>query len=179
MAVGIPTRQSVRRPRLGERQSVLNPGCGDVPPVDARQRPCANSHCADCDPTLGVPTVGLVVNIVGMLLLRRGSTESLNLKGAYFEVLADMLSSLGVIAAGLIMWRTQWYFVGPAAHVDANARGGRGVAGGNTVGRQSGQSTRWDRRNAWLDGRPRPARVEPDIRAQRLSAHAVLAPGAE
>lgn len=62
---------------------------------------------------LGVAAVGLVVNIAGMLILRRGSTESLNLKGAYFEVLSDMLSSLGVIAAGLIMWATQWYYADP------------------------------------------------------------------
>lgn len=62
---------------------------------------------------LGVASIGLVVNIAGMLLLRSGSTESLNLKGAYFEVFSDMLSSLGVIAAGLIMWATQWYYADP------------------------------------------------------------------
>ena len=62
---------------------------------------------------LGVAAVGLVVNIAGMLILRRGATESLNLKGAYFEVLSDMLSSLGVIAAGLIMWATRWYYADP------------------------------------------------------------------
>lgn len=62
---------------------------------------------------LGVACVGLVVNIAGMRLLRTGSNESLNLKGAYFEVLSDMLSSLGVIAAGLIMWTTGWYYADP------------------------------------------------------------------
>ena len=62
---------------------------------------------------LGVAAVGLVVNVAGMLLLRRGSTESLNMKGAYFELLSHMLSSLGVIAAGLIMWTTGWYYADP------------------------------------------------------------------
>lgn len=62
---------------------------------------------------LGVAAVGLVVNIAGMWLLRGGATESLNLKGAYFEVLSDMLSSLGVIAAGVIMWATRWYYADP------------------------------------------------------------------
>ena len=62
---------------------------------------------------VGVAAVGLVVNIAGMLILRRGSTESLNLKGAYFEVLSDMLSSVGAIAAGLIMWTTEWYYADP------------------------------------------------------------------
>ena len=62
---------------------------------------------------LGVASIGLGVNIAGMLVLRRGSAESLNLKGAYFEVLSDMLSSIGVIAAGLIMWATDWYYADP------------------------------------------------------------------
>ena len=59
---------------------------------------------------LGVAAVGLVVNFAGMRLLQKGSTESLNLKGAYFEVLSDMLSSIGVIVAGVIMWATEWYY---------------------------------------------------------------------
>lgn len=62
---------------------------------------------------LVVAAVGLAVNVAGMWLLRQGSTESLNLKGAYFEVLSDMLSSLGVIAAGVIMWATEWYYADP------------------------------------------------------------------
>lgn len=62
---------------------------------------------------IGVAAVGLVVNVVGMLLLRRGSAESLNMKGAYFEVLSDLLSSIGVIAAGAIMWATDWYYADP------------------------------------------------------------------
>lgn len=62
---------------------------------------------------LGVASIGLAVNVVGMLLLRKGSSQSLNLQGAYFEVLSDMLSSIGVIAAGLIMWTTGWYYADP------------------------------------------------------------------
>lgn len=62
---------------------------------------------------LGVASVGLVVNIIGMLILRAGSTESLNMKGAYFEVLSDMLTSIGVIVAGIIMLTTGWYYADP------------------------------------------------------------------
>lgn len=62
---------------------------------------------------LGVATVGLVVNIVGMLILRASSKESLNMKGAYFEVLSDMLTSIGVIIAGVIMLTTGWYYADP------------------------------------------------------------------
>lgn len=60
-----------------------------------------------------VAIVGLVVNIVGMFILRQGSQESLNMKGAYFEVLSDMLTSIGVIIAGIIMLTTGWYYADP------------------------------------------------------------------
>jgi len=60
-----------------------------------------------------VATLGLVVNIAGVFILRAGATESLNLKGAYFEVLSDMLTSVGVIIAAVIMWTTGWYYADP------------------------------------------------------------------
>lgn len=62
---------------------------------------------------LGVACVGLIINIIGMYILRAGSRESLNMKGAYFEVLSDMLTSIGVIVAGLIMLTTGWYYADP------------------------------------------------------------------
>lgn len=56
-------------------------------------------------PMLVVAGIGFVVNLISMRLLAGGSSESLNVKGAYFEVLSDMLGSLGVITAALIvMW---------------------------------------------------------------------------
>ena len=62
---------------------------------------------------LSVAAVGLVVTLIGMRMLQGSATTSLNLKGAYFEVLSDMLSSIGVIAAGIIMWATEWYYADP------------------------------------------------------------------
>jgi cobalt-zinc-cadmium efflux system protein len=62
---------------------------------------------------LAVAAVGLLVNIVGIYLLRSGSGESLNMKGAYFEVLSDMLTSVGVMVAGVIMLTTGWYYADP------------------------------------------------------------------
>lgn len=62
---------------------------------------------------LGIAAIGLVINIVGMFILRAGSKESLNMKGAYFEVLSDMLTSIGVIIAGIIMLTTGWYYADP------------------------------------------------------------------
>ena len=55
---------------------------------------------------LVVGLVGLVINIVSMLLLRSGSKESLNVKGAYFEVVADAAGSVGVMVAGALVMLT-------------------------------------------------------------------------
>jgi len=56
---------------------------------------------------------GLLVNLVGFWLLRAGSKESLNVEGAYMEVLADMIGSVGVILAALIMMTTGWRYADP------------------------------------------------------------------
>jgi cobalt-zinc-cadmium efflux system protein len=64
-------------------------------------------------PMLVVAVAGLVVNIIGWRLLRTGARESLNLKGAYLEVLADLAGSIGVIAAALIMIFTGWAYADP------------------------------------------------------------------
>ena len=64
-------------------------------------------------PMLAVAAVGLVVNLVGIYNLRSGSKESLNVQGAFLEVVSDMLGSIGVIVAGLIMYFTGWYYADP------------------------------------------------------------------
>lgn len=57
---------------------------------------------------LVVATVGLAVNVVAFLLLRRGASESLNVRGAFLEVVSDMLGSIGVIVAGVVLIATGW-----------------------------------------------------------------------
>ena len=64
-------------------------------------------------PMLIVAVVGLIVNLISMRILAAGSNESLNLKGAYFEVLADMLGSIGVIVSALIVIFTGWPLADP------------------------------------------------------------------
>lgn len=60
---------------------------------------------------LVIAALGLVVNLVAMMLLRAGSTESLNVKGAYLEVWSDLLGSIGVIVAALVIRATGWTWV--------------------------------------------------------------------
>lgn len=66
---------------------------------------------------LVVASLGLVVNLISMRLLKAGAGESLNVKGAYLEVWADMLGSVGVIAGALAIKFTGWTIVDPIVAV--------------------------------------------------------------
>jgi cobalt-zinc-cadmium efflux system protein len=60
-----------------------------------------------------VATAGLGANLVAFLLLRAGAKESLNLRGAYLEVLADIVGSLGVLVSGLVTVLFGWRYADP------------------------------------------------------------------
>ena len=55
-----------------------------------------------------VAAVGLLVNLAVMLLLRADAKESIAVRGAYLEVLADAVGSIGVLVAGVIAMTTGW-----------------------------------------------------------------------
>ncbi|MBS1962319.1 MAG: cation transporter [Bdellovibrionales bacterium] len=60
-----------------------------------------------------VAGIGLIVNLAGVKLLKSASNESLNMKGAYFEVLSDLLTSIGVIIGAVIIHFTSWNWIDP------------------------------------------------------------------
>ncbi|AZD81854.1 cation diffusion facilitator family transporter [Pseudomonas chlororaphis] len=60
---------------------------------------------------LVIAVLGLIVNLISMRLLASASAESLNVKGAYLEVWSDMLGSIGVIVAALVIMYTGWGWV--------------------------------------------------------------------
>ena len=62
---------------------------------------------------LAVAAVGLVVNVVAWRVLRRSAGESLNVEGAYLEVIADLIGSIGVIVAATLMSLTGWSIIDP------------------------------------------------------------------
>jgi cobalt-zinc-cadmium efflux system protein len=62
---------------------------------------------------LVIAALGLVVNLISMRLLKAGSGDSLNVKGAYLEVWADMLGSVGVIGGAIIIMMTGWTLADP------------------------------------------------------------------
>ena len=64
-------------------------------------------------PMLAVAVVGLAVNVVVFVLLREGAAESLNIEGAFLEVVSDALGSMGVIGAALVLQLTGFRWVDP------------------------------------------------------------------
>jgi cobalt-zinc-cadmium efflux system protein len=57
---------------------------------------------------LAVALVGAAANTVGLLILRGGKDESLNLRGAYLEVLGDLMGSAAVVVAAVVIMLTGW-----------------------------------------------------------------------
>ena len=69
-----------------------------------------------------VAAVGLAANLLAARVLHPSAGSSLNLRGAYLEVVSDALASLGVLLAGLVMATTGW------PHADALVSGAIGLA---------------------------------------------------
>lgn len=57
-------------------------------------------------PMLVFAGVGLVANAASLTLLHRRRRRSLNMRGAYLEVLSDLLGSVGVVVAALVILAT-------------------------------------------------------------------------
>ncbi|SCL17279.1 cobalt-zinc-cadmium efflux system protein [Micromonospora pallida] len=68
-------------------------------------------------PMLLVAVLGLLANLVAFALLRQGAQESINLRGAYLEVVADLLGSVGVITAAAVIALTDWWWADPLVAV--------------------------------------------------------------
>jgi cobalt-zinc-cadmium efflux system protein len=66
---------------------------------------------------LVIAVLGLVANGLVAVTLSRSRNTSLNLKGAFLHVVADVLGSVGAISAGLIMFFTGWYQADPIASI--------------------------------------------------------------
>lgn len=59
-------------------------------------------------PMIVVALAGLLANLVVALLLRSHSEGSLAVRGAYMEVVADSVGSVGVLIAGIVTVTTRW-----------------------------------------------------------------------
>jgi cobalt-zinc-cadmium efflux system protein len=68
-------------------------------------------HEVASTPMIVVAILGLVINLIAFRLLAAGAQESLNLRGAYLEVIADAVGSVGVLIGAAVIALTEWYWV--------------------------------------------------------------------
>ncbi len=66
---------------------------------------------------LGVAAVGLAANGIAAWAMLSASKENLNIRGAYLHILGDLLSSVGVLGGGLVIYFTGWYWIDPVLSV--------------------------------------------------------------
>ena len=67
--------------------------------------------------TLIVALGGLAVNVAAVVILRRSGGRSLNMRAALLHVVADLLGSVGVIVAAVIILTTGWLYADPLVSV--------------------------------------------------------------
>jgi len=72
-------------------------------------------------PMLAVAVGGLAINIAGLLILRAGRAENLNVRGAWLHVLSDALGSVGAITAAGLIWAFGWTWADSLASVAIGA----------------------------------------------------------
>ncbi|MCX4406383.1 cation diffusion facilitator family transporter [Streptomyces sp. NBC_01764] len=67
--------------------------------------------------TIAFGLIGLVANTISLTLLLRGQKDSLNVRGAFLEVVADALGSVAVIISAVVITSTGWQAADPIASI--------------------------------------------------------------
>jgi cobalt-zinc-cadmium efflux system protein len=62
-----------------------------------------------------IAVIGMVANFISLRILTAGKDESINVRGAYLEVLGDLLGSVAVVAAAAVIVTTGWERADPVA----------------------------------------------------------------
>ncbi|RLD14634.1 cation transporter [candidate division KSB1 bacterium] len=66
---------------------------------------------------MGVAGIGLIANVAGTLLLRKGAKSSMNLRSVYLHLLSDAASSVAVILGGAAIYFYEIYWLDPVLTV--------------------------------------------------------------
>jgi len=66
---------------------------------------------------LAIAFIGLVVNFSSILILRGAHQKDLNIRGVFYHMFADAISSVGIVIAALIIMYTKWIFIDPIVSI--------------------------------------------------------------
>jgi cobalt-zinc-cadmium efflux system protein len=81
--------------------------------VEAGLRLAEGGTAVESGPMLVVAVAGLLVNLIVFFMLRAGAQDSLAVRGAYVDAMADAAGSVGVIAAAVVIAATGWDPIDP------------------------------------------------------------------
>jgi cobalt-zinc-cadmium efflux system protein len=93
--------------------AVLTFGVAGYVLVEAAIRLSEGDSHVEAGPMLVVAVAGLAINLVVFFMLRAGAQDSLAVRGAYVDAMADAAGSVGVIAAAIVIETTGWTAVDP------------------------------------------------------------------
>jgi cobalt-zinc-cadmium efflux system protein len=66
---------------------------------------------------IGVAAVAFIINLVTAWLVRQGSDHDLNLRSAFVHLMGDVLSTIGAVIAGIVIFFTKWNWLDPVVSV--------------------------------------------------------------
>ena len=64
-----------------------------------------------------VACIGLFANLASIVILRGSHKQNLNIRGVFYHMIADAVSSVGIIAAAVIILLTGWVFIDPLVSI--------------------------------------------------------------
>lgn len=89
--------------------------------VEAITRLVSGGGNVAATPMLTVAALGAIANVIALVLLRGGSGDSINMRAAYLEVLGDLIGSIAVIVAAIIILTTGFTPADPIASLAVSA----------------------------------------------------------
>ena len=66
---------------------------------------------------IGVGAIAFIINAVTAWLVQKGSDHDLNLRSAFVHLMGDVLSTIGAVIAGIVIFFTQWNWLDPLVSV--------------------------------------------------------------
>lgn len=66
---------------------------------------------------LVIALLGLVVNLVSIMILQGSHKRNLNIRGVFYHMIADAASSVGIVAAAIIIYYTKWNIIDPLVSI--------------------------------------------------------------
>jgi len=70
-----------------------------------------NPHTIKSNLVIWLSILGIIVNGLSALMLKKDAKHNLNMKSAYIHLFTDMMASVAVLIGGILMKYFQWYWV--------------------------------------------------------------------